>query len=95
MISGNYRNSLKEALQSLEKANGIIFDSMVNVEAQGDLKEWNSTVPEGEVHQFDFEMFKNSEDLNVQLLVKLLEKIGETYQSILNINSLKLDDEKE
>lgn len=95
MASGNYRNSLKEALKSLEKANGIIFDSLVNVETQGDLKDWNSTVPQGEVHQFDFEIFKNSDDLNVQLLVKLLENIGETYQSILNINSIELDVDEE
>ncbi len=91
----NYKDSLKEALQALVKANEIIFDSLVNVETQGDLNDWNATVPVGEVHQFDFEIFKNSSDLNVQLLVKLLENIGETYQSILNVNGLEMDGDED
>ena len=75
-----YRNSLKEALESLVKANEIIFDSLVNVETQGNLMVWNSSVPAGEVHQFDFEIFRNSDDINVQLLVKVLENISGTIQ---------------
>ena len=69
MAAGNYKDSIKDASQALVKANEIIFDSLINVETQGDLKEWNSTVPEREIHQFDFEIFRNSGDLNVQLLV--------------------------
>ena len=76
MPTENYRNSLKAALQALVKANEIIFDSLVNVETQGDLNDWNSTVPIGEVHQFDFEIFRNSGDLNVQLILKRLENLG-------------------
>ena len=60
---------------------------------QGDLKEFNDAVPIGEVHQFDFELFKNSVDTNIQLLVKLMETVDETFESIKNINSLKLDEE--
>lgn len=95
MAAGNYKDSIKEALQALVKANEIIFDSLINVETQGDLKEWNSTVPEGEIHQFDFEIFRNSADLNIQLLVKLMENIGETYQSLLNINGLEGDGDED
>ncbi len=59
---------------------------------QGDLKEWNDTVPIGETHQFDFELFKNSGDTNVQLLVKLIETVDTTFETIKNINSIQLDE---
>ena len=95
MPAENYKESLKEALQALVKANEIIFDSLINLETQGELKEWNSSVPDGEVHQFDFEIFRNSGDLNVQLLVKVLENIGEAYQSLLNINGLEMDGDED
>lgn len=90
----HYRESLKEALKTLVKVNETIFQSLIDVETQGDLKEWNATVPIGEVHQFDFGLFKNSDDSNIQLLVKLMEKVDDTYQSIKNINSIEMDDEE-
>ena len=95
MQSEQYKNSLKEALKNLLKVNESIFDSLVFIETQGELKEWNSSVPIGEVHQFDFDLFKNSVDTNVQLLVKLIESVDETYQSIKNLNGLEMPDEEE
>jgi len=59
---------------------------------QGDLKEWNNSVPIGETHQFDFELFKNSDDTNIQMLVKLIETVDETFESIKNINSITFDE---
>jgi hypothetical protein len=59
---------------------------------QGDLKEWNNTVPIGETHQFDFELFKNSDDTNIQMLAKLIETVDETFESIKNINNITFDE---
>ncbi len=94
MPSEKYKNSLKVSVQALVKANEIIFDSLVNVETQGVLNEWNSSVPKGEIHQFDFEIFRNSDDVNVQLLVETMENISDTIQSIININDLEMDEEE-
>lgn len=58
---------------------------------QGELKEWNQSVPIGEVHQFDFELFKNSDDTNIQLLVKLMETVDETFETLKNINSINVE----
>lgn len=58
---------------------------------QGDLKEWDDTISIGETYKFDFEIFKNSSDTNIQLLVELIEKIDATYHTIKNINGI--DDE--
>jgi len=59
---------------------------------QGDLKEWNRAVPLGEVHNFDFELFKNSDDTNIQLLVKIIEHVDTTFHTLKNINSIELDE---
>lgn len=92
MQTDNYKENLKEALKNLIKVNESIFNSLIDISMQGDLKEWNDTVPIGETHQFDFELFKNSGDTNVQLLVKLIETIDTTFETIKNINSIQLDE---
>jgi hypothetical protein len=93
MQSEGYRENLKEVLNVLRTANENIYDSMVQILMQGEMKEWNNDVPVGEVHHFDFELFKNSSDTNIQLLVKVIEKVDETYHSIENINGIKMGEE--
>ena len=90
MQTDNYKENIKDALKNLIKVNRSIFDSLISISMQGELKEWNDSVPIGETHQFDFTIFKNSDDTNIQLLVKLIEKVDETFESIRNINSIKL-----
>jgi len=92
MQTDNYKENLKEALKNLIKVNESIFNSLIDISMQGDLKEWNDSVPIGETHQFDFELFKNSGDTNVQLLVKLIETVDTTFETIKNINSIQLDE---
>ena len=92
MQTDNYKENLKEALKNLIRVNESIFNSLIDISMQGDLKEWNDTVPIGETHQFDFELFKNSGDTNVQLLVKLIESVDTTFETIKNINSIQLDE---
>lgn len=93
MQTDNYRENIKEALKNLIKVNESIYCSIIDVSMQGELKEFNDAVPIGEVHQLDFDVFKNSDDTNIQLLIKLMEKVDETYESIKNINSIKLDED--
>lgn len=92
MQTDNYKSNLKSALENLIKVNESIFNSLIDISMQGDLKEWNNTVPIGETHHFDFELFKNSDDTNIQMLVKLIETVDETFESIKNINSITFDE---
>lgn len=92
MQTDNYKDNLKSALQNLIAVNESIFNSLIDISMQGDLKEWNNNVPIGETHQFDFELFKNSDDTNIQMLVKLIETVDETFESIKNINSITFDE---
>lgn len=91
MQTDSYKDNLKSALENLIKVNESIFNSLIDISMQGDLKEWNNTVPIGETHQLDFELFKNSDDTNIQMLVKLIETVDETFESIRNINSITFD----
>jgi hypothetical protein len=92
MQTDNYKDNLKSALENLIKVNESIFNSIIEISMQGDLKEWNNTVPIGETHQFDFELFKNSDDTNIQMLAKLIETVDETFESIKNINNITFDE---
>ena len=95
MQAEQYRETLKDALKNLFEVNGKIYDSMIPIAMTGEMKEWSSSVPIGEVHNFDFELFKNCEDTNIQLLVKLIEKVDETYQTIKNVNAIEMEEEEE
>ncbi len=94
MQKDNYKENLNETLRYLIKVNKSICQSLIDVSMQGELKDWNDAVPLGEVHDFNFEFFKNSCDTNIQLLVKLLENVDAIFESIKNLNSIVLEDEK-
>jgi hypothetical protein len=93
MQTDNYRENLKEALRNLIKVNESIYGSIIDISMQGELKEFNDAVPIGETHQFDFAIFKNSNDTNIQLLIGLMDKVEETFESIVNINGINTDEE--
>ncbi len=95
MQTEGYRDCLKGALEALVTANENIYNSMIQILMQGEMKDWNDEVPIGEVHNFEYELFKNSTDTNIQLLVKLIETVDTTYHSIKNINSIVMGDEEE
>ena len=95
MQSEQYRESLKDALKNLIEVNSMIYDSMIPIAMAGELKEWSSSVPIGETHNFDFELFKNCGDTNIQLLVKLIEKVDETYHTIKNMNAIEMEEDGE
>jgi hypothetical protein len=48
-------------------------------------------VPQGESHYFEWELFKNSSDTNIQMLVKVVELISETCFSMQNINGIDIE----
>ena len=89
----NYKEALKDSLRNLIQVNTSIFDSLVPIALTGELKEWSNMVSIGETYKFDFEMFKNCDDVNIQLLVKLILKIDETFETLKNINCIELDKE--
>lgn len=94
MQSDNYRRNLTSALQNLIQINESVYQSIIDILMQGELKEFNDSVPIGEVHELNFELFKNSDDINIQLLVKLMFSVDETFESIKNLNGIEINEEE-
>ena len=92
MQTNNYQETIKEALQTLIGVNDSIYNSIVNISMQGELKEFNDAVPIGETHQLDFEIFKISSDTNIQLLIQLMSKVEEAFDSLANINGIEIEE---
>ena len=44
--------------KSLSKQNNSLFDGAVSILLRGELKNWSDSVPEGEVHTFEFPVIK-------------------------------------
>jgi hypothetical protein len=93
MQSEGYRESLKDAIQHLDDVGKSIYLSMVQILMTGEMKEWSDGVPQGESHYFNWELFKNSSDSNIQMLVKVVELISETCFSMQNINGIDIEED--
>ena len=92
MQTENYRRNLKDAISNLIKVNQSICQSLVPIMMSGEMKEWNNSVPIGETHSFDYEIFKNSDDTNIQLLIKLIENVDTAFHSLKNINNIQIEE---
>ena len=92
MQSDSYKQYLKNALTHLASAQEDIFTSIINLSMEDDLKEWNETIELGESFQFDIELFKRSNDINIQMLTNLIETIDVTCEKIKKINNIDTDD---
>ncbi len=89
MQNPEYRSILEDAVKNLEVANQTIFNSMIDLAMQGELKDWNETVPVGESHFFDLDIFRNSNDINLRLLAGIIDIIDDSVVSLRNLNHLQ------
>lgn len=89
MSSISYRQRVEEALIDLRSVQEDIFTSLVNIAMEGELKEWNETIEIGEKFKFNLDLFKHSDDPNIQILIKLIFHIDATYESIKNLNNIR------
>lgn len=87
-----YKAGIREALEKLIEANNSLFDGAVSILLRGELKNWSDSVPEGEVHTFEFPVIKNAEDGNVQMLVELMETIEAIYEKLCNVNGIEKEE---
>ena len=86
-----YRESLVDAIRNLDKVNQSIFDSLIPIAMNGELSEWDKSVPIGEVHNFSYELFKSCDDANIKLLVEAIEKVDSIYDAIKSLNNIVFD----
>lgn len=88
MAQNPYRETLQATLEKLVRMRGEIFDCLLQLAVTGELKEWADAVPVGECHTFSTELFAACDDANMQILVRLLNRVEQTADSLCNINAL-------
>lgn len=84
-----YRNSVIESLQLLENVRNQVFTQIVNIAANGEMKELLDIFDEGDYYTFDIDQFDGSNDVNIQKLLYLCRNIEGIYDSIQNVNAVR------
>lgn len=88
-----YSENISEAAITLREMRENLFREIFFIVMSGEMKEWNDSVKIGESFEFDKRLFEACDDYNVQLLTRLLTEIENTYDSLVNINNLKLNND--
>jgi hypothetical protein len=85
----DYRETIVEAL--LNVAQIKMFAAMVNVGMAGSLAEADA-FDLGEVVDFEIEMFEDSGDANLEILIRLIKQMEAARQSLMNLNAIGEDE---
>lgn len=94
--SGNpYKEQLIDAVNKIVEIRETLFDAIVPLALEGELKEWNDTIENGEYFTFTKDMFEGANDINIKLLMELLNNVDNTFESLVNLNNLKIEGEDE
>ncbi len=91
MNKETYWTGLISALDKMIEANNFLFDGAVSIALSGELKDWSDTVPVGEVHTFEFDLLKNSQDSNIRMMIDMMEQIQDMYDRICNLNGIEIE----
>jgi hypothetical protein len=92
MQQQEYRETIIETLNKLEVAQTRLFTAMVNVGMKGTHIDIDTVFDLGEVYDFEIEMFEDSGDANLDIIVKLLKQMEAAKQSLMNLNAIDEDD---
>lgn len=89
-----YRNRVLESVACLFEAQRELFSAIINLSAEGEMKDYLDGFEEGTVINFDIEMFTDSNDQNVKILIDQYMGIHAAMESIININALTKEELK-
>jgi hypothetical protein len=87
-----YRDTILEALNKIEVAQTRMFTAMVNVGMSGSLVDLTDAFDLGEVVNFEIEMFEDSGDVNLEIIIKLIKQMEVAKQSLMNLNAIDQDE---
>lgn len=88
----NYRFTIIEAIDFLNKTNKELFGKLANVALSGELSDAAELFDEGESIPVVTDQFDNCEDVNVRLLGTMMKTVNQIKEHIIRINNIK-DDE--
>ena len=92
MQQQEYRDTIVETLNTLEVAQTRLFTAMVNVGMTGTHIDIDTAFDLGEIYNFEIEMFEDSGDANLDLIIKLLKQMEVAKQSLMNLNAIDQDE---
>lgn len=93
-----YREKLIMTYNHLLDMHEELLTRIINVGMTGPLVEINTAFEEDDQFQFDKEMFRQTNDGNLNLLLELHDQLEDTMNSFANINNIteeELDDFEE
>ena len=88
-MKDDYRKRLIDTSNLLIVQRRELFTSMLNLACEGPLKEVNEAFQIGEEFTFSTDDLKNTDDANLNLLLKSHESINLLISSLININAIK------
>ena len=91
----DYREKIILSYRALLQAHEELLERIINVGMLGEYAEINQTFREGDSFKFNPDMFRNSRDQNLQLLVDLFDHLEEVMNSLANINGITEEDLEE
>lgn len=65
-----------------------LLERIINLGMAGDYEEVNELFEEGDTFKFDLEMFRETEDQNLQKLISFFDQLEEVMNSLANINGI-------
>ena len=91
-----YREKIILTYRALLKTHEELTERIINVGMTGQYAEVNEVFQPGDTFKFDLEMFRDSKDQNLQLLLNFFDELGNVMNSLANINGIteeELEDE--
>ena len=83
-----YKEALLSSIQCLDDAEGHAMSAVLNIAFAGPHKQLGRLYEIGEVFEMEPAMFRNTGDINIDAILKLLESIQQVKDSIKNLNGL-------
>lgn len=87
-----YREKLIMTYQKLLKIDQELLERIINVGMTGELAEINEAFQKDDIFQFDKEMFRGTEDQNLNLLLDLHDNLEDTMSSFANLNNISQEE---
>lgn len=91
-MNDSYREFLIKTVLFLEETSGNLFAQLLNLASHNDLPMLRENFEDGEVFNFNIEMFEDLKDENVLNLVKLYKKIENERIDIIKKNKITEDE---
>ena len=91
-----YRDKIILTYRALLETHEELMERIINMGMTGEFAEINEIFREGDIFKFDLEMFRDSKDQNLQLLLGFFDELENVMNTLANVNGItegELEDE--